>query len=114
MSEPITLVYCRGSVEGFHRWPEAPEEVSHLRTRHRHMFGFRVEIRVGHDDRDVEFIIAKRAVLSYLGQHPVKGTESCEMIAKRIQGHLVTVRGWNVAMVEVDEDGENGAIVRWE
>ena len=110
----VTMVYCQGSVEGFHCWPDAPEEVSHLRLRHRHMFGFKVEIKVSHDDRDVEFIIAKRAVLSYLKANPIRGSESCEMIAKRIRGHLVTTRDWNVAMVDVDEDGENGAIVRWE
>ena len=114
MSNPVTSVFCQGYVEGFHHWPDAPDEVGHLRARHRHMFGFRVEIIVTHDNRDVEFIIAKREVLSYLGSHPIEGTESCEMIAKRIRDHLVTIRDWQVAMIEITEDGENGAVVRWE
>jgi len=56
--------------EGIHKYPQAATDpklatgdwldVSFLGTPHRHIFHFRVEMEVFHDDRDVEFIQAKR------------------------------------------------------
>ena len=56
--------------EGIHKYPAAATDpklatgdwldVSFLGTPHRHIFHFRVEMQVFHDDRDVEFIQAKR------------------------------------------------------
>ncbi len=43
--------------EGIHKYPDAPEGVEFLRHPHRHIFHFRVELEVMHDDRDVEFIL---------------------------------------------------------
>jgi hypothetical protein len=47
--------------EGIHAYPAALEEprladVSFLGYPHRHMFHFRVEIEVTHNNRDIEFI----------------------------------------------------------
>ena len=108
-----TVVYFREEVEGFHRWPDAPDEVAFLRNEHRHIFGVRVDVRVSHDDRDVEFIIGRRALGLYLSQIPPSGTESCEMIARRVRNYFAEVHGWTVVRVEVDEDGENGAYIEW-
>lgn len=109
----VSTVFATTRVEGFHRWPDAPDEVAHLRVEHRHMFGLRVEVEVDHDDRDVEFIILKRRVESYLRDAPIHGTESCEMIGRRVAFHLETSYEWRVVCVTVDEDGENGATIAW-
>ena len=114
MSEPSEIrVWATTKVEGFHFWKDAPDEVGFLRDRHRHLFGVRVEVVVQHHDRDVEFIILKRAVDAYLKQFPIDGGESSEAIARRVRDELSTRNGWAVVRVDVDEDGENGASVFW-
>jgi 6-pyruvoyl-tetrahydropterin synthase len=103
-----TRVFCTTSFEGFHRWPDAPEEVAFLRARHRHRFGVRVEVAVSHDDRDVEFILLRRAVEAEIARVQAvldDGTWSCE----RWAAHLLTA--FKAVRVEVNEDGENGAVV---
>jgi 6-pyruvoyl-tetrahydropterin synthase len=104
----MTKVYCTTSFEGFHCWPDAPEPVAFLRVLHRHRFNVRVEVRVRHDDRDVEFILLRRAVEVEIAR--VQATKdvktwSCERWASHLLETFEAVR------VEVNEDGENGAIV---
>jgi hypothetical protein len=115
--EPIieASVFCTLQIEGEHNWPECPyEEVSYLRSPHRHVFHVKAVAAVDHNNRDVEFILLKHNILEYLNQcyynkerriH-VFGSKSCEMIASEL---LVA---FNLQQVEVNEDGENGAIVR--
>ena len=103
-------VFVRTTFEGFHRWPDAPDEVAFLRYRHRHLFHVRGELPVGHADRDTEFILLKRELDTVIAE--TKGREgenvetwSCETWA----AHLAAVMGF--IKCEVSEDGENGAIV---
>lgn len=101
-------VFATTTFEGFHCWPTAPDEVAFLRVRHRHVFHVRVEWVVNHDDRDIEFILAKRRVDVLLQQHRLdadRATWSCESWAAWLLETLGAVR------VEVSEDGENGAVV---
>lgn len=120
-----TEVFCTLQVEGIHCWPECPfEEVAYLRDPHRHMFHIKAYKEVDHSDRDVEFIMLKHRVQSYLLSE--YGTEithetgwticdnmkvcefgpmSCEMIAEEL------IREFGLSACEVSEDGENGAIV---
>jgi len=112
-----TEVYCSLQLEGIHNWPNCPhEEVAYLRNNHRHMFHIKTWVDVGHDDRDVEFIIFKHQVEEYLinkyGMNEELGIRvcefgpmSCEMIARELIEHF------NLSRCEVSEDGENGAIV---
>ena len=60
----LTTIFTTFQKEGIHFYPNAPEEVSFLRHPHRHMFHFRVEMEVFHDNRDVEFIMWKREMES--------------------------------------------------
>ena len=48
--------------EGLHKWPDATQHpgIEFLANEHRHMFHFRVDLEVWHDDREVEFILFKR------------------------------------------------------
>ena len=111
-----TTVFVTTHFTGFHHWPEAPEEVAFLRNRHRHVFGVKVEVQTDHSDRDVEFFILKKSVddsiqnvvLPTLEEQP---SRSCEMMAHQLY-HLLQNLGYIVKSVEVNEDGENGAVVK--
>lgn len=92
--------------EGFHFWPEAPEEVAFLRFPHRHMFKICINIPVGHNDRQREFFIERRALDRVLDDYDFTNAGSCEMIGEYILRRLA-----HVAWAEVWEDGENGARV---
>ena len=59
---PSQWVFVTFQKEGLHRWPDAHKYpgIEFLANEHRHMFHFRVEIQVFHDDREIEFILFKR------------------------------------------------------
>lgn len=103
-----TEVFCRLTFEGFHRWPDAPDEVAFLRDAHRHVFHVEVRVPVEHDERDVEFILLKRHVLDLIAGIQLDGTcgdWSCETWAR------VILNATGASSVTVSEDGENGATV---
>lgn len=97
-------------VEGIHCWSECPiPEVSFLRNPHRHIFHITCQKEVTHNDRDIEIIMFKREVESYLrtkyGTPCDFGGMSCEMIASEL------TNAFKLSICEVMEDGENGAII---
>ena len=109
-----TEVYCTLKVEGLHSWPNCPfKEVQYLCDPHRHVFHIKANKKVTHDDRDVEFIMLKHMIETYLYDVYFDGNPhllnfknmSCEMIAKNL------ITKFNLTKCEVSEDGENGAIV---
>lgn len=104
--------------EGIHCYPEAAtneelKDVSFLANPHRHIFHFRVELEVMHDNRDVEFILFKRE-LEQLYQGTLQlNNKSCEMIAKELIEYIVSkYKGRNIK-VEVSEDNENGCSLEY-
>lgn len=112
-----TFIQVQLKVEGLHNFPEVKEvfgeEVEYLRHLHRHNFGIRCVEAVERDNREDEFILLKRSVKKYLIDEFYDEVYkccnfeamSCETIAKQILQHF------NFESVEVDEDGENSAIV---
>jgi len=101
-------------VEGVHCWPNCPlEQVSFLRTPHRHIFHIEAKKEVKHDDRDVEIIDFKRSIKHYLETRYVRdypgvcefGSMSCEMIAREL------TEVFELYYCSVLEDNENGAEV---
>jgi len=107
-------IYVTTSFVGYHNWPDAPIEVEFLRTTHRHLFKVLAELEVRHQDRDLEFFLVKRALECYLKRdfHEKNlGSDSCETIAQEIAEFLHSRYSDRVRMVEVSEDGENGARV---
>lgn len=109
-----TLIVVKGQFEGIHCWPECPYEgVSFLRVPHRHIFHVVAKIEVTHDDREIEFILAKRTLGNFLYEfyhrHDL-GSKSCEMLAKEIGEHLNGHVG-PVYMISVSEDEENSSEV---
>ena len=95
-------------VEGLHHWIECDlEEVGYLRNLHRHIFHIKAIKEVTHNNRDIEIIMFKNKIISYL-KDKYKGNfgnMSCEDIGEDI---LVA---FDCHVVEVLEDMENGAIV---
>ena len=98
-------VFITTQFEGFHCWPDAPNEVGFLRDIHRHIFHVKAWAQVDHGDRQIEFILLKRKIDQYIASIVKPISWSCEHWAE----HLLQQFG--LASCEVSEDGENGAIV---
>jgi hypothetical protein len=115
-------IWVRFQKEGIHKYPAALEDpkladVQFLGYPHRHMFHFRVWIDVFHNDRDVEFIQFKRWCESlYNGDNSVLALDykSCEMIADDLYVQIAAKYPERTVWIEVSEDGENGALIKYE
>lgn len=96
--------------EGIHKYPDAPEGVEFLRNEHRHIFHFKVELEVFHDDRDVEFILFKRELENlYSNKTLMLDYKSCEMISDDLASYIHKIHPSRDLIITVSEDGENGA-----
>ena len=113
--------------EGIHKYPAAATDpslatgdeydVSFLAHPHRHIFHFRVWIDVFHNDRDVEFIQFKRWLEKlYSSNQGILSLDykSCEMIADDLYLQIATKYPDRAVWIEVAEDGENGALIKYE
>ena len=108
--------------EGIHKYPAAATDpnladVSFLANPHRHIFHFRVWIDVFHNDRDLEFIQFKRWCESlYNSDNSVLSLDhkSCEMMADDLYIQIADRYPGRVVHIEVSEDGENGALIKYE
>ena len=122
MSEAKRQIWVTWQREGIHKYPAAltdPQlaDVQFLGYPHRHMFHFRVWIDVFHNDRDLEFIQFKRWCESlYNSDNSVLSLDhkSCEMIADDLYIQIASRYPGRVVHIEVAEDGENGALIRYE
>lgn len=103
-------IKVRWEFEGFHQYPDAPEEVKFLRDMHRHMFKCTAKVQVFHDDREIEFFLLQRELKNKFNS--VFCNElSCEAIARCIASYLREHYPNRGLEVEVSEDGENSSIV---
>ena len=113
--------------EGIHCYPAAATDpnlatgdqydVSFLASPHRHIFHFRVWIDVFHNDRDVEFIQFKRWLEKlYSSNEGVLSLDykSCEMMADDLYVQIAAKYPGRAVWIEVAEDGENGALIKYE
>jgi|TARA_B100001094_G_scaffold113408_2_gene109353 hypothetical protein len=105
--------------EGIHQYPAAltdpnlatkdQYDVSFLGYPHRHIFHFKVQIEVFHDDREIEFIQFKRWCENlYLNNTLQLNYKSCEMIADDLYEHINNKYPNRFVVIDVAEDGENG------
>ena len=121
--EPNSMIWVTFRREGIHRYPAALEDpnlatggwddVSFLGHPHRHIFHFKVWLRVFHDDRDVEFIQFKRWLENLYGDKLQLDYKSCEMIADDLYNEIIQKYGNRAVWIEVSEDGENGCLKKW-
>ena len=106
--------------EGIHKYPAAltdPKlatgdeyDVSFLGYTHRHIFHFKVQIEVFHDDRDLEFIQFKRWLENlYKGDILQLDYKSCEMISDDLYTQINNKYPGRFVIIDVAEDGENGS-----
>ena len=122
---PKSFIWVTFQKEGIHKYPAASTDpklatgdwldVSFLGTPHRHIFHFRVEMEVFHDDRDVEFIQAKRWMESWYANGTLAlDFKSCEMMAKELFARCNQQWPDRDYVIEVSEDGENGCRMYFE
>ena len=100
--------------EGIHRYPDAPEGVEFLKHPHRHIFHFRATIEVFHNDRDIEFILFKRELENLYKESTLQvDYKSCEMLAEDLIEYISKTYPGRRISIEVSEDGENGATLKF-
>lgn len=109
-----------------HRFPRADKDpqfqtgdkydVSHLASYHMHYFQFKVWIEVTHNDRDIEFIQLRRWLESLYSEGTLQADDkSCEMLADDLISAITNQYGvMRKVIVDVAEDGINGAVVEHE
>ena len=111
--------------EGMHRYPAAATDpalatgdeydVSFLANPHRHIFHFRVWADVIHNDRDIEFIQFKRWLENLYRDNTLQlDYKSCEMMADDLYIQIASRYPNRAVWIEVSEDGENGALIKYE
>ena len=111
--------------EGVHCYPAAATDpqlatgdeydVSFLGTPHRHIFHFKVHIDVFHNDRDIEFIQFKRWLENLYKDSILElDYKSCEMISDDLYIQIASRYPNRAVWIEVAEDGENGALIKYE
>jgi hypothetical protein len=122
MEQAQRKIWVTWQREGIHKYPAALTDpaladVQFLGYPHRHMFHFRVWIDVFHNDRDLEFIQFKRWCESlYNSDNSVLSLDhkSCEMMADDLYIQIASRYPGRVVHIEVAEDGENGALIKYE
>ena len=102
--------------KGFHLYLGAPDAVSYLATRHRHLFKYKVTVDVEHSNRDVEFHMFQTALEALYdnGSLEMDG-KSCETLAEELIERVQSLYPkLNFIEVEVSEDGECGGVVSYQ
>ena len=125
MSDAERKIWVTFRKEGIHCYPAAATDpalktgdeydVSFLGTPHRHIFHFRVWIDVLHNDRDIEFIQFKRWLENLYKDGILQlDYKSCEMMADDLYAEIAARYPDRAVWIEVAEDGENGALIKYE
>jgi len=125
MSRAERKIWVTFRKEGIHCYPAAATDpalktgdeydVSFLGTPHRHIFHFRVWIDVLHNDRDIEFIQFKRWLENLYKDGILQlDYKSCEMMADDLYAEIAGRYPDRAIWIEVAEDGENGALIKYE
>lgn len=117
-------IYVKFQREGIHKYPAAltdpklatggDDDVSFLGYPHRHMFHFKVQLEVFHDDRDVEFIQFKRELEALYSSGVMQlDYKSCEMMAQDLAKYIQTKYPNRDLTIDISEDNENGSIIEY-
>lgn len=110
----MKMIWVTFQKKGFHRYPDAPEDVKYLRDVHRHIFKFKVGVEVTHDNRDIEFHQFLNWLEGLFAETVLNvDYKSCEMIANDIYEQIVLQYGELRCFISVAEDGECGAFMTY-
>lgn len=113
-------IIVTNNFRGYHRYPDAPDDVAFLRNTHRHVFNVKTTIEVFHNERELEFFELQNLIECFVryeyaltDSKYVSGIyiQSCETLAEAILDYLHELYSGRRVRVEVWEDNENGAIV---
>ena len=125
MQQAKRQIWVTFQKEGIHCYPAAASDpalatgdeydVSFLASPHRHIFHFQVWIDVIHNDRDIEFIQFKRWLENLYRDNTLQlDHKSCEMISDDLYLQIAQKYPDRGIWIEVSEDGENGALIKYE
>lgn len=118
MAAALRCIWVTFQKVGFHRYPAAGEDslladVSYLANKHRHLFKFRVEIEIFHNDRELEFHQALNYCESLYQNQLDIDYKSVEMLADDLYIHLAAKYPERYMAIEVSEDGECGCRIEY-
>jgi len=119
MSKAQRQIWITWQRAGFHRYPAASEDpqlddVSYLGLRHRHLFKFRVEIEIFHNDRELEFHQVLNYCESLYKDNQLEiDYKSVEMLADDLYLQLANRYPDRYMAIEVSEDGECGCRIEY-
>lgn len=118
-SNAVRWIWVTFQKAGFHKYPQAASDpllsdVSYLGDRHRHLFKFKVQIEIFHNDRELEFHQVLNYCESLVASRALEiDFKSVEMLADDMY-LLLTQKYPNRAMkISVDEDGECGCLIEY-
>jgi hypothetical protein len=125
MKKTANSIWVTFQKEGIHKYPAAltdpglatgdEYDVSFLGYPHRHIFHFKIEIEVFHNDRDIEFIQFKRWLESLYANGTLQlDYKSCEMICDELAEIINSKYPNRKLNIKVSEDNENGASCSYE
>lgn len=105
-------IIVRTQFDFAHRYENATGDFHYLKNLHRHKFFVEIEVEVGHDDREIEFLALKKEIDKYISQccdGKWKDTMSCEMMCKELFKQIVHLYGLDRKIsISIFEDNENG------
>jgi hypothetical protein len=105
-------IWITTQFEGYHKYPDAPQEVEFLKYPHRHIFKLKIWIEVFHNDRDIEFFMFKNFINRMIEVNNLNN-KSCEMISDDIYTIIKRTYPERNVWIEVSEDGENGSFKKY-
>ena len=116
-----TSIIIQFQLPGFHYWPDAPIKFKYLSFLHRHVFHFCITIDVEHGYRQIEFIDLKKQIIKQIEEKYYNAVGdlsfsdySCELIAMKTYELIKQKLNIHCSEIRVLEDGENGAIIKFE
>lgn len=119
MSSAKRWIWVTFSKVGLHHYPAANndptlKDVAYLGSPHRHKFGFKVQIQIFHNDRELEFHQFLNFCESIFGHDIIDiNHKSVEMLADDLYAQIVVNYPGRDVIINVDEDGENGCCIEY-
>lgn len=107
----MNTIIIKTDHEFVHRYAKAPADVDFLRSWHRHRLYITVEMEVFHEERELEFIMVRRALDNAITDGTIDLNyveKSCETVCKEICAFLCESYGSRRMIVTAMEDNENG------
>jgi hypothetical protein len=104
---------------GFHKYPDAGtnpalSDVAYLSNRHRHLFKFKIQIEIFHNDRELEFHQFLNYCESLFDSNAIElNNKSVEMLADDLYDNIASKYFGRKIVIDVSEDGECGCSIMY-